>query len=202
MDLDIGNLILITELNVTEIFELIDIFRRIHISMATKNLLGESYQYEPGSRDAYLTKWNVETFLISVAKVDSSVSDTKKTTFKASSTVTSPRVSFAGEIPLQRPIFRRVASDGAHSMDDRRKSSSTESLYEKLPPALPPTNNRVRYSLPHVFTVRIFQCNCLDQLFIDLWLFGIINRKAVKSTVPTETSSRKRSTVGSVVYEN
>ena len=149
--------------------------------MATKNLLGDVYRYEPGEgkkRDAYLAKWGVETFLVVTDTPPSSNSDvhSKRIQFKTDTpTFLSPRVSFADEIPavlqLRRMNSETKSADDADDTGSRTSSGSMESLYEKLPARLPVITGgqRIRYSLPHIYTVRIDP----NQNFLFFYLYLI-----------------------------
>ncbi|KZS10628.1 Adenylate cyclase type 4 [Daphnia magna] len=111
----------------------------IHISMATKNLLGGAYRFEPGNgkrRDAYLAKLGIETFLVvSADSVQSKNGGMKKIKFNTDPFATLPRMNTPTS-SRQSPPLRRMNSESKKTLNDS-DSSSLDSLYEKVPPSLP-----------------------------------------------------------------
>ncbi|KAI9552381.1 hypothetical protein GHT06_022747 [Daphnia sinensis] len=111
----------------------------IHISMATKNLLGNAYRFEPGNgkrRDAYLEKLGIETFLVvSADSAQSKNGGMKKIKFNTDPFATLPRMNTPTSFRRSPPL-RRMNSESKKTLNDG-DSSSLDSLYEKVPPSLP-----------------------------------------------------------------
>lgn len=135
--------------------------------MATKNLLGDAYQYEPCKgklRDTYLVNLGIETFLVVQDGVDPEKktldSDNKRIQFQEASSVpllTIPRsnslVIETVSSEIQQVNFKTM-SKPVKDFDD----TLNENLYEKIPASLPvtdPRRSRPTTSLPHIFTVGV-----------------------------------------------
>lgn len=133
--------------------------------MATKNLLGNAYQFEPGNgkrRDAYLAKLGIETFLVvSADSIQSKNGGIKRIKFNTDPFATLPRANTSTQ---RSPPLRRMNSDSRKTLNDS-DSSSMDSLYERVPPTLsvllyhrhPPTS-----SLPHIYAVLEDACKLID----------------------------------------
>lgn len=134
--------------------------RRVHISKATKDLLGEAYKYEKGfgrKRDSYLDKLGIDTYLViqegtGVVKKISDGDGNKRIQFQVSTPV--PR---SNSLEISGPEgINAITSDPTNKDFD---TSSIESLYEKLPATLPIAKSQGRSrpatSLPHIFAVNV-----------------------------------------------
>jgi hypothetical protein len=130
--------------------------------MATKNLLGDSYKFEPGNgmrRDPYLAKLGIETFLIvSTDASQSKDGEIKKIKFKANPFATLPRMNNSNDdITIEGASNNHRVNFETNSKPlNETDSSSLDSLYEKLPPSLPVMINQripLTTSLPHIYSV-------------------------------------------------
>lgn len=156
--------------------------------MATKNLLGGAYRFEPGNgkrRDAYLAKLGIETFLVvSADSVQSKNGGMKKIKFNTDPFATLPRMNTPTS-SRQSPPLRRMNSESKKTLNDS-DSSSLDSLYEKVPPSLPVIlfqRNPPTASLPHIYAAsQIIQKNLIF-FFLIRWFicFSRQFRKFVRS---------------------
>jgi hypothetical protein len=130
--------------------------------MATKNLLGDSYQFRPGNgmkRDTYLAKLGIETFLVvSTDANQSKESGVKRIKFKADPFATLPRINANAAMTNDGASTNnhRVDSETNKKLNNDTENSSLDSLYERLPPSLPVlVAHRIppSSSLPHIYTV-------------------------------------------------
>ena len=128
--------------------------------MATKDLLGDSYQFKPGNgmkRDTYLAKLGIETFLVVSAEANQS-KDTgvKRIKFKADPFATLPRMHANAAMTIEAASSNlRVDSETNNKLNDD-ENASLDSLYDRLPPSLPVmVTHRIppSASLPHIYTV-------------------------------------------------
>lgn len=156
--------------------------------MATKNLLGDSYQFEPGNgmkRDNYLAKLGIETFVVvSTDANQSKDGGGKKIKFKADSYATLPRINtndaitIDGASTIHRVNFETTSNKTLNDTD----TSSLDSLYEKLPPSLPVMFHQripATTSLPHIYSVEGTFRKDVVVYFFTLFIF--IDRKCPRS---------------------
>ncbi|XP_057376750.1 adenylate cyclase type 2-like isoform X2 [Daphnia carinata] len=176
----------------------------IHISMATKNLLGSAYRFEPGNgkrRDAYLAKLGIETFLVVSADSDQSKNGgIKKIKFNTDPFATLPRINTSTSFRRSPPL-QRMNSQSKKTLNDS-DSSSLDSLYEKVPPSLPVIlyqRNPPTTSLPHIYAkVRQVSLAVGDEQPEEIYSRLVKNprRSSATSTTVARLIAKRRSTAG------